>query len=99
MAIKEIEIETNTLATDIGELTNELEVARKYIQTMATDMTELDTMWDGPANQVFMMQFQNDVQYAEEICGMLQKLIECMEYAKKQYDSCESEVSSLIASI
>ena len=28
MAIKEIEIETNTLATDIGELTNELEVAR-----------------------------------------------------------------------
>ena len=66
---------------------------------MITDMTELDAMWDGPANQVFMMQFNNDTQYAEEICNMVKKLIECMEYAKKQYDYCESEVSSLISSI
>lgn len=99
MANKEIEIETNTLASDINELTSELEVAKKYIQTMASDMTELDAMWDGPANEVFMMQFDHDVQYAEEICGMLKNLIGCMEFAKKQYDSCESEVRSLIASI
>lgn len=99
MANREIEIETNTLASDIGELTSELEVAKSCIQTMITDMTELDAMWDGPANQVFMMQFNNDTQYAEEICNMVKKLIECMEYAKKQYDYCESEVSSLISSI
>lgn len=99
MANREIAIETNTLASDINELTGELEVVRKHIETMTADMTELDAMWEGPANQVFMIQFQNDVQYAEEICGMLQKLTECMEYARKQYDSCESEVCSLIASI
>lgn len=99
MANKEIEIETNTLASDISELTSELEVAKSYIQTMITDMGELDAMWDGPANQAFMQQFHNDAQYAEEICNMVQKLIECMEYAKKQYDYCESEVSSLISSI
>lgn len=99
MANRGIAIETNMLASDIYELTGELEAVRKHIQTMTADMTELDAMWEGPANQVFMKQFRNDVQYAEEICGMLQKLIECMEYARKQYDLCESEVASLIAAI
>lgn len=99
MAAKEIEIETNTLARDIGELTDELETARGFIRTMAEDMTELDSMWDGPANEAFMAQFGMDVQYAEELCNMVQKLSECMDYAKKQYDICEAEVSSLISSI
>lgn len=99
MAVKEIEIETNTLDKDIKELTGELENARKYIQTMTEDMAELDSMWDGPANEAFMAQFGQDVQYAQELCTMVQKLTECMEYAKKQYDTCDAEVSSLIASI
>lgn len=99
MAVKEIEIETNTLEKDIRELTGELESARKFIQTMTEDMAELDSMWDGPANEAFMAQFGQDVQYAQELCNMIQKLAECMEYAKKQYDICDGEVSSLIASI
>lgn len=99
MAVKEIEIETNTLDKDIRELTGALESARKFIQTMTEDMAELDSMWDGPANEAFMAQFGQDVQYAQELCNMVQKLAECMEYAKKQYDICDGEVSSLIASI
>ena len=46
-----------------------------------------------------MAQFGQDVQYAQELCNMVQKLTECMEYAKKQYDICDGEVSALIASI
>lgn len=99
MAVKEIGIETDTLDKDIKELSGELESARKLIQTMAEDMTELDSMWDGLANEAFMAQFGQDVQYAQELCNMVQKLTECMEYAKKQYDICDGEVSSLIASI
>lgn len=99
MANKEIEIETNTLAADINELTGELNQARGFIQKMAEDMTALDSMWDGLANEAFMAQFGQDAQYAEELCNMVQKLTECMEYAKKQYDICETEVSSLISSI
>ena len=99
MANKEIEIETNTLSNDISELTNMVQVARKNIDSMVTDMQQLDAMWDGPANQVLMAQFANDAQYAEEICKMVEKLIECMEYARKQYDTCESEVGSLVSSI
>ncbi len=99
MAVREIEIETNTLDKDIKELLGELGNARKFIQTMTEDMAELDSMWDGPANDVFMAQFGQDVQYAQELCNMVQKLTECMEYAKKQYDICDGEVSALIASI
>lgn len=99
MAYKEIEIETIALNRDIMELTSELEDAKKCISTMADDMRQLDGMWDGPANEAFMQQFALDEQYAQELCSMVQKLIECMEYAKKQYDLCENEVSSLVSSI
>lgn len=99
MANKEIEIETNTLAQDISDLESELEQARKFILDMAEDMEELDNMWDGPANEAFMTQFGQDVQYAGDLCNMVEKLKECMEYAKQQYEICEAEVSSLISSI
>lgn len=99
MAYKEIEIETTALTRDIIDLTGELEDAKKSISTMADDMRQLDSMWDGPANEAFMQQFALDEQYAQELCNMVQKLIECMEYAKKQYDLCETEVGSLVRSI
>lgn len=99
MAYKEIEIETIALDRDIRELTGELDDAKKCISTMADDMRRLDSMWDGPANEAFMRQFALDEQYALELCGIVQKLIECMEYAKKQYDLCETEVGSLVKSI
>ncbi|MDE7028753.1 MAG: WXG100 family type VII secretion target [Lachnospiraceae bacterium] len=99
MAVKEIEVDTNTLARDIKELSEELEKATKCIQTMTEDMAELDSMWDGPANEAFMVQFGQDTQYAQELCSMVQKLTECMEYARTQYDICDNEVSSLVASI
>lgn len=99
MANREIEIETNTLGSDIGELESELAEARGYIETMKSDMTQLDAMWEGPANEVFMMQFRNDAAYAEELCKMVENLTECMKYARKQYDACEAEVGSLVSSI
>lgn len=99
MASKEIEVNTDMLASDTNQLTQQLQTARQFIKTMSEDMVQLDSMWDGPANEAFMAQFNNDAQYAEELCKMVEKLIECMENAKKQYDTCEAEVSSLIASI
>lgn len=96
---REIEVETNTLQSDINELEEEIQAVRTLLETITSDMTELDAMWDGPANEVFMMQYGADAEYTEELCKVLEKLKECMEYAKKQYDSCEADISSMIASI
>lgn len=96
---REIEVETNILQSDINELEEEIQAVRTLLETITSDMTQLDAMWDGPANEAFMMQYRADAEYTEEICKVLGKLKECMEYAKKQYDSCEAEISSMISSI
>jgi uncharacterized protein YukE len=99
MAVKEIAVDTSTLNTDIGELTTALDSAKKQLEDMFTQMTELDTMWDGPANEEFNKQFQLDYANTNSLFDTIASLIECMEYARDQYNSCENEVSSLVNSI
>lgn len=99
MASKEIEIETTALDRDTRRLSEELELAKNLIRSMTDDMAQLNSMWDGPANEAFMAQYARDEQYAQKLCGMVQRMVECMEYARKQYDTCEGEVRTLISSI
>jgi uncharacterized protein YukE len=99
MAIKEIAIDTSTLNTDIGELQTALDSAKMQLEDMYTQMTELDTMWDGPANEEFNIQFKLDYTNTKSLFETIASLIECMEYARDQYNSCENEVGSLVNSI
>lgn len=99
MANQEIAVNTNTLASDIGELRNALKAAEKALNDMFTDIQELDAMWDGPANEEFNRQFENDHENAKEMCATVQSLIECMEYAKEEYNSCEDQVNGIVSAI
>ena len=56
-------------------------------------------MWDGPANDEFRRQFDNDHENAEELCKTVDSIIKCMQYAREQYDLCENDVNTLIAAI
>lgn len=99
MAVKEIAVDTSTLFGDIQELRAALSAVRSQLSDMFGQITELDAMWDGPANAEFNRQFRIDHENAENMCKMVESLIECMEYAKDQYNSCENEVNSNVASI
>lgn len=99
MANQEITVNTDTLASDIAELSSTLNTARKMLTDMFTQIQELDAMWDGPANDEFNRQFINDHENAEGLCKTVESLIECMEYAKEQYNSCESQVNGMISAI
>ena len=99
MANQEIAVNTDTLASDIAELNGALDTARKMLSDMFTQIQELDAMWDGPANDEFNRQFANDHENAEEMCKTVQSLIECMEYAKEQYNSCENQVNVIVSAI
>lgn len=99
MANQEITVNTDTLASDIAELSTTLGTARKMLDDMFLQIQELDAMWDGPANEEFNRQFVNDHENAKGMCATIQSLIECMEYAKEQYNSCENQVNSIVSAI
>lgn len=99
MAVKEIAVDTFTLSGDIQELKGALSAVRSQLSDMFSQITELDAMWDGPANAEFNRQFGIDHENAENMCRTVESLIECMEYARDQYNSCENAVNSKVASI
>ena len=99
MANQEITVNTDTLASDIAELTSRLNMARRMLTDMFAQIQELDAMWDGPANNEFNRQFANDHESAKGLCQTVESLINCMEYAKEQYNSCENQVNGIVSAI
>lgn len=99
MSNQEIAINTSTLNTDINALRAALDKARKQIDDMFNDIKELDTMWDGMANDAFNKQFASDYENAQSLCKTVESLIECMEFAKQQYNACENAVSGIVDTI
>ncbi len=99
MANQEISINTDSLAVDIEELNRTLAMARNMLGSMFTEIQELDTMWDGLANEVFNRQFANDYENARGLCTTVQSLVECMQYAREQYSNCENQVNGIVSAI
>ena len=99
MAFREITVDTQTLANDISELETVLSAAGAQLEEMFNQVAELDTMWDGPANAEFSRQFGMDYESAKEMLGNVRSLIECMTYAREQYDICENDVYGIVSSI
>lgn len=99
MANREIAINTSTLEIDIGELRAALGNARGQLKEMFNQVTELDTMWDGPANETFKQQFNNDYENAKDLCNIVESLIASMENAREQYDACENVVNGIVSAI
>lgn len=96
---QEIAIDTGTLGRDIDALQTQLNVIRRDMQNMYQAVRVLDTMWDGPANAAFNEQFDKDHNDMSSLCDLVQKIIDCMTYAKGEYNACEHEVSAIIATI
>lgn len=94
-----IEIDTGILQGDIGTMSANVQELRQRIQELQAEVTELSAMWSGRANAAFRQQFALDMEFMNEVADVLEKLISCMEFAKKEYDRCENDVEDLVASI
>ena len=99
MAIKEIEQNTDRLSDDIIRLEEEKAVLEKSIDAMFDAVKNLDTMWEGSANEAFRAQFLTDYQTCLEMNKTLGILIEKLRKAREEYDKCESEVENLVRAI
>lgn len=99
MEIKEITVDTSSLAGDVGELQTALSAVETQLKNMFEQVTELDAMWDGPANDEFNRQFANDYENSKKLCETVRSIIDSMQYAREQYDICENEVNAIISAI
>lgn len=96
---KEITVNTDTLSSTIDEAQGYLDIITRDLGKMYETVKVLDTMWDGPANDAFNLQFANDEKDMRAICETIQKIIECHTFAKDSYNQCETAVESIVSAI
>ncbi len=95
----EIAVNTEILGRKVSDLDGELSGIRSGINQMFDAVAELDTMWDGPANDAFRQQFLLDKNEMQDLCKELEGIFHSMDNAKKEYEQCENDVRQLIAEI
>ena len=96
---REIKVNTSSMDQDINALQEHLNKIRKNLESMYEAVRLLDTMWDGPANEVFNRQFMADREAMEAVCENVEQVIKCMQFAKKEYENCDNEVGSIVSAI
>lgn len=94
-----VEVNITALEQDIRELKEAVKLVRGDMAAMFETMSELDAMWDGPANAAFNLQFGRDRQILEALCGTVDDIIDSMENAKDSYRRCETAVREVIDGI
>ena len=99
LAVKEIAVDTAILSRDIGRLESLLTRLESGRRKMTQEIQELNTMWQGPSNQAFNIQFQTDCGCLENMCKTIREMIQAMEQAKTEYDLCDNKVKEMIVAL
>lgn len=97
--MEQIVIETKQLQATADTMEELLKAARAEISSLYDAAEELDMSWTGPANQTFQQQFADDRHAALEMCDLLQRFLQSMEYACTLYDNCEKNVCDIVDAI
>ena len=91
-----IEVDITTLEQDVKTLEEALKSVEKDMSGMFDSVAALNTMWDGPANEAFVQQFEIDHQVFGNLCTTIREIIDSIENAKDAYRKCENNVSDEI---
>lgn len=94
-----IEISTDRLDADINKMQENLDSLRMAKDQVYRCLEQLNGMWEGVAKMSFNAQTRIDEMVLMSLLANLSNLIECMEYAKSEYNRCNEDVNSKIASI
>lgn len=94
-----IEIKTEELSNDISNMRNCVGDLNNAKTQVFSCLDSLNGMWVGSAHDAFVAQTAVDAQELKALIDNLNELIECMEYAKTEYDNCQSSVNDAVAAI
>lgn len=94
-----IEISTPWLDNDITRMQEQLDNLVAAKNQVYRRLESLNSMWEGAAQYIFINQTRIDETVLQGLVNNLNNLIECMQYAKNEYEKCNDEVNSKIAGI
>lgn len=95
----QIEVDTDLMQRDIRMLEAKRDSLRKSFSIMTNELLDLSSKWEGPAKEAFMAQLSIDMQFIDEVMQCLTDTIDDLTYAKDEYDRCDREVATIVASL
>jgi len=99
LTVREIAINTDNLGKDIERLKIVLRELNRNKSKMVEEVGELNHMWKGPANQMFVKQFTLDCTSFDNLYKTIEEMIKAMENAKREYEKCQNRVNDLVNAI
>lgn len=94
-----INVNTETLRKDSNEITSKVNSLLSELQKVYTEVQQLDTMWEGPANAAFNAQFAADYENFRTVCTFINNFAKDMGSAAVEYERCEAEINSAIKAL
>ncbi len=94
-----IAVNTVRLGNDAEDVEMCIKNINKKISEMKSSVSDLDSMWDGPASDAFKKAFQSDMKAMESVVEGLNDLKKYEDQAKSKYEACENEVAALVSEI
>lgn len=99
MAANIIEVNTNTLKGDVSDIDRELKGILHEANNLEGLLSQLETMWEGPAKQAFFAAVRDDLGRLRELVKAMQTLTGKTGEAREEYDKCENIVAQIVSSI
>lgn len=99
MAISKIKINTDSLSTDADSIGESIGIIEQSISKLEEDYNVLNTMWDGPASEMFRIAYQDDIETLKTIIQNLKKFNLFETNARDKYNNCENEVGSIVSAL
>ncbi len=83
-------------ASNIGQIVSSM---KSDIDSMFDGINGLNSMWDGDAHDAFVSSAQTDRERLLEVIDEINTIMQKLEEAQREYESCERTVASEIQSI
>ena len=94
-----VSVNNERLTENINEISSELRSMETEINGIYEQIVYLNSMWDGPANALFNISFNNDSRDVLDALAKMSKFIDSLDECRKKYDECEMSVMDEVSKI
>lgn len=93
----EIRVNTDNMRSTATVFQEKINDWNSLVQQLWSLMEELDTMWDGDANEAFNALVTEDKPKFERLAQMMETYKTAIDTAASKYDSGEAEVKNIVS--
>lgn len=96
---KRLTVDTDRLRYDADSVISDLDRVQAYISDMYNDVSALNGMWKGKANEAFTKHFADDYSEMKSYINDLKSMAETIREQSRKYETCENEVKLCVSNI